>query len=256
MRYCLVVLGALVAAWLYAQEPDIQRYVEMVEAGNGDSVREQLPLLLKQYPNDPGVLYLQALLTADGADAVRQYQHIVDTYPNSEWADDALYKIYKFYYAIGLYRTAEMKLDQLRAKYPNSRYIAGMTIGEEPDTASVQRKESVRQPNEPVGTPAVVAEPEPNKQAPPTPPSERDERGTPAQRFTLQVGAYSTMANANRQKSFFDYHNYPADVVRTMRGDRELYIVYVGRFATEDEARRTGEQLRRSFNVDYIIVTR
>ncbi|HXF99753.1 MAG TPA: hypothetical protein VNL69_03165, partial [Bacteroidota bacterium] len=66
-----LVVGAVT---VFAQEPDVQQYVAMAEAGDIETVRGQLPSLLKQYPNNPGVLYLQALLTTDGAEAVRQYQ--------------------------------------------------------------------------------------------------------------------------------------------------------------------------------------
>ncbi len=80
-----------------AQGPDIQRYVELVEAGHIDQVRKDLPSLLANYPDDPGVTYLQALTTSDASEAVKLYQNIVDSHPASEWADDALYKIYQFY---------------------------------------------------------------------------------------------------------------------------------------------------------------
>ena len=103
--------------------------VAQVNAGAGDAVREQLPALLSEHPNDPGVLYLQALLTREGADAVRTYQSIVDNFPKNEWADDALFKVYQFYYALGLYRTADLKMDQLKAEYPASPYCIGAAAG-------------------------------------------------------------------------------------------------------------------------------
>jgi cell division septation protein DedD len=246
----------------FAQQPTIEQYVSMVEAGQQDVVREALPQLLQKYPNDPGVLYLQALLTTDGAEAVRLYQKIVDTYPNSVWADDALYKVYKFYYAIGLYRTAELKLDQLRTNYPNSKYISGRAASEtlaedksggpetkEPDTTRETPQAKEQAP------PSIKQQPAPVTPAPISTPADV-EPAAPLQRYTLQVGAYSTAANANRQKSFFDYHNYPADVVPKMLGTRELFVVYVGSFATEDEARKTGEELKRSYSIEYMIVKR
>ncbi len=266
-RFLVVALVGkiLTLSGVCAQQPTIEQYVAMVEEGQQDAVREQLPALLRKYPDDPGVLYLQALLTTDGAEAVRQYQNIVDTYPNSVWADDALYKVYKFYYAIGLYRTAELKLDQLRTRYPNSKYISGRAASEpvvEEKSGGAETKETeTGQQTAPV-PPTTEAAPLSIEQRPapvtpaPTPTPVEAEPVAPGRSYTLQVGAYSTAANANRQKSFFDYHNYPADVVSKVLGAKQLFVVYIGNFATEVEARRTGEELKRSYNIDYLIVKR
>ena len=115
----LVLLLVLVpGAGAQKGEPDIGKYVNQINEGQVQQVREQLPALLSKYPNHPGALYVQALLTREGAEAVRIYQSIVDNFPQSEWADDAVYKTYQFYYSLGLYRTAELKMNQLKAQYP------------------------------------------------------------------------------------------------------------------------------------------
>jgi hypothetical protein len=64
---------------------DIRKYLSRIEAGEGDQIRAEMPSLLTKYPNHPGVLYLQGLLTRDGTEAVRVYQSIVDNFPRSEW---------------------------------------------------------------------------------------------------------------------------------------------------------------------------
>jgi tetratricopeptide (TPR) repeat protein len=136
---------------------DIKPYLSRLEIGDTVEVRSELTTLLSQHPNSPEVLYLQAVLTTDGAEAVRLFQSVVDKYPNSDWADDALYKqavltidragavrlfqsvvdkypnsdwaddalykVYKLYQSIGLYRSAETKLEQMRRYYPHSEYL-------------------------------------------------------------------------------------------------------------------------------------
>ncbi|MGH2567039.1 MAG: tetratricopeptide repeat protein, partial [Bacteroidota bacterium] len=99
-------------------EPDIQRRLEMIERGQEEAVKAELPTLMTNYQNHPGILFLQAVLTTDGTEATKIYQSIVDNFPRSEWADDALYKLYQYYYSIGLYKTADQKLDQLKRDYP------------------------------------------------------------------------------------------------------------------------------------------
>jgi tetratricopeptide (TPR) repeat protein len=225
-------MAFLACARAFGQEapPPVERYVAMVESGDADPVRLELPSLLATYPNDPGVLYLQALLTREGAEAVRHYQNIVDNHPKSAWADDALYKVYQFYNAIGLYRTAELKLNQLKREYPNSPLVTGKT---EVDTRAL--------PEERVRT---TADPAAGKPA------------TGSGQFTLQVGAYSTQVNANKQKLFFEDLGYPVEVVSKVKDGRSLWSVNVGSFATYDEAKAKSGEIKRKYNVDSFVVTR
>lgn len=232
VRVCLALIALLTGA-VFAQEPNIESYLARIENGEVEQVRAELPSLLKANPNSPGVLYLQALLTTDGSEAVRLYQNIVDTYPKSDWADDALWKTYKFYTAIGLHRTAEIKWNQLKTNYPESKYISG----------SIQESRAVVE-----RTVVVPQEKEIER---------KTQRSTPepaaSGAFTLQVGVYSSAANANRQAQFFEYQKYPTRIVRKMKGERELFYVFVGSFATAAEAQAKGGEIKREFNIDYFI---
>ncbi len=90
------VLGVALTAMAQSQgagEPDILKRLELIEKGEADVVRAELPTLMTNFQNHPGVLYLQGVLTTDGSEAAKIYQSIVDNFPRSEWADDALYKL-------------------------------------------------------------------------------------------------------------------------------------------------------------------
>jgi len=190
------------------QEPDIKRYIELVTAGQLEEVEKDLPALLEEYPDNPGVLYLQALTTTEGSEAVKQYQNIVDKYPRSEWADDALYKIRQFYQALGLVRTAELKMAQLRREYPRSRYVTGRA---EPDLAEAGQAPQSPRP--------VVKPPSSTKSAPPS-----GSRPSPApavlppaasgRDFALQVGAFSAETNAGKLRRQFSSLGYPVEVIK------------------------------------------
>jgi hypothetical protein len=54
-----------------SNEPDIQRRLEMIERGQEEAVKAELPNLLTNFQNHPGVLFLQAVLTTDGTEAVK-----------------------------------------------------------------------------------------------------------------------------------------------------------------------------------------
>ena len=54
---------------LISQNVDL--YFSLIEEGELDGVRENLPELLSKYPNDSGVLFLKATLTDDGESALK-----------------------------------------------------------------------------------------------------------------------------------------------------------------------------------------
>ncbi|MBT6797500.1 MAG: hypothetical protein HOA96_07070, partial [Candidatus Marinimicrobia bacterium] len=57
--------------FLSAQNVDM--YLSLLHEGQTAGVKENLPELISKYPNDPGVLYLQALLTTDGMKSLEFY---------------------------------------------------------------------------------------------------------------------------------------------------------------------------------------
>ncbi|MEK9138317.1 MAG: hypothetical protein AAB393_14420, partial [Bacteroidota bacterium] len=195
-KFVLVLMAVLLLPATHFsqdQESNIEKYLARVEKGEADAVRAELPSLLMKYPNNPGVLYLQGVLTINGTEAVRTYQSIVDNFPRSDWADDALHKVYQFYYAIGLYRTAEIKLNQLKTDYPQSKYVSAAgpvdtkDLAEEKQPVETPRTES-DQSRQNDSTPTDAKKPVAEITSPPTQHApEEPARG----QYTLQVGAFS-----------------------------------------------------------------
>lgn len=263
----MLLLFSLVVLPVAAQNtaPDIRALVARVNAGGADEVREQLPSLLSEHPNDPGVLYLQALLTREGADAVRTYQSIVDNFPKSEWADDALFRVYQFYYALGLYRTADMKMAQLKSAYPSSPFASAQpqaqTDAPEPATVkSEEVKPAATSPEMPkAGLPPPPEQVRPVE--PKTEPAAHDPAPAPAEtaipvRFSLQVGAFTVHANAATEKHKYEGLGYPAEMISKVRDTKSLFIVMVGSYGTYDEAKAAAAELKRKTGVSAMVVSR
>jgi cell division protein FtsN len=188
---------------------------------------------------------------------VKFYQSIVDNFPKSEYADDALYHMYQYYYALGLYRTAELKMEQLKKDYPDSPFAGGRTAGaklpavEEP-AVKVAAKDDTLGVQQVSAPPAVTPAPVPAA----TVPAARDQ--APAKRlpYTLQTGAFSTAANAEKQKTFFEEKGYSVEITNKVRGGRSLFLVWVGSYGSADDAKRAGKDVRGKFNIDSIVVER
>ena len=253
----LITLSMLFLPGAPAQDqgPDIERYLARVEKGEADAVRSEISSLLSKYPNNPDVLYLQGVLTTDGTEAVRIYQSIVDNFPKSERAEDALYKVYQFYYAIGLYRTAEIKLNQLKTDYPHSKHVASALRSDAKSLPEEKENPDLQQPTQ--GN--VVQNPPAASQAekPTLPESEPShpavEEGGP---YTLQVGAFSQQVNAEKQKLFFEDLGYTVEVINKVRDSRSLFVVLVGDYGTQDDAKTKGEEFRKKYNINSMTVTR
>jgi tetratricopeptide (TPR) repeat protein len=230
----VVLLLALTAPPLRAQSADaeVTKYLAMLQDGQTDQVKAEIPSLLSKYPNNPGVLYLQAQTTSEGGEAVRIYQSIVDNFPASDWAPEALFKVYQFYYALGLYRTAEMKMAQLKKNYPTSNRATG---GGEVDTGKLSED---RPELPPAGATAAA-----------------DTHASAPAHFTLQVGAYTTQANAEKQKAFFEGQGYTVEMISRVKENKSLFLVLVGTYPGAEDAKAKGAEIRAKFHIDSIVIT-
>ena len=249
-----VVTGGMLAT-AQVSEPDIDKYMALVQQGEADQVRGELPSLLSKYPNHPGVLYLQGVVTTDGAQAVRIYQSVVDNFPTSPWAADALYRVYQYYYALGLYRTAELKMAQLRKDYPNSKYVRAGTVVE---TAKLpeEKEETLSSVLDSTGTRVPGREDVKDLSALTAVDSGQARGGEPQTRFSLQVGAYGSQENAHKQQLFFEHLGYPVGVQTKVKDSRSLYTVLVGSFETYDEAKVRSIEIKKKYNIESFVVTR
>ena len=206
-------------------EPAIEKRLEMIESGRVDEGKAQLPSLLTRYQHHPGVLYLQGVLTSDGTQAVKIFHSIIDNFPTSEWADDALYKIYQYHYSLGLYKTAIQKYGQLKRDYPRSPYL---TRGEPRGiTRAEDEEERVSSPHS-------------------------SESGG----FAVQVGAFSTAENANKQKIFFQNIGESVDILNKVKSGRSFYLVWIGNFRSYEEARKFANELKARYKIEPIVVER
>lgn len=227
-------LLSLSPSFLFAQsekpnEPDIRRRLEMIERGQEEAVKAEIPTMMTNYQNHPGVLFLQGVLTTDGTEASKTYQSIVDNFPKSEWADDALYKLYQYYYSIGLYKTADQKLDQLKRDYPFSAYAADEKLAAGKKTPPQDQPTVLKK----VGSVEKYST-----------------------LFTVQVGAFSTLQNAEELKTRFEREGYISNIFTIVKNGKKLHKVWVGEFKTQDDAKRFSGEIKKKFNLGSMVVSR
>ncbi len=71
----------LIIAKIYSQ--NIPLYLKLLEEGKVDGVRESLIELESKYPNNPGVLYLRAILTENGNKSIEHYKDLIQRFPDT-----------------------------------------------------------------------------------------------------------------------------------------------------------------------------
>jgi len=240
MRRNIIISLCVAVLPLFAQfaEQDVKDRLELIYSGKAEQVRAELAALQRQYPDDAGVKYLDASLTASGDEAVKKYQTIVDRYPRSEWADDALYKVYQYYYAVALYKTADAKMKQLSEQYPNSIY-AHRTINPDEKTdvslSTLNKSETIERMK----------------------PESQGISTSAAGKFAVQVGVFSLEATAQKQAmQYSQIVGRQAIVFSKQSGGRTLFAVAFEGFENEQAARAFGSEVKFKFNLDWFLVKR
>jgi len=222
-----VLLFSFIAPDLYAQETDIVPYLKKIEGGNIEEAKEDLIKLKEKHPEDPSVMFLDGVLTENGQQAVVIYQIIVDNYPQSKYADAALYRIYSYYYALGLYESAKEKLQLLNEKYPSSPYIK---VAEQ-NTPSDNQFNAGNEVNE-----------ESEDQTKQTIPEVK-------YHFTIQAGAFTKVENAGALKQELENSGILAHVGDKNVGGTTFHIVYAGQFVSYEDAENFLEVINSKFNL-------
>lgn len=245
MKSTILIVFLLTASttFSYAQlnEQDVRQRLDLIHSGKIEQVRTEISSLLNQLPNDPGVKYLEAYVTENGDQAMKKYQTFVDMYPQNEWADDALYKVYQYYYAVGLYKTADTKLTQLNEQYPNSIFA----------------KREVKQPVKAESLSVVKTE-----QVPVTDVKKEEikEVVTPSVlsgNFVVQIGVYSQETKAQQQaQEMTSIVGRQAIVFPKQSAGKTVYAVAFDGFVDDQSARAFGGELTTKFKLDWYVVKR
>lgn len=193
----------------YSQGNDIKDALINIEKGNIDKAVE---FLKKNYTDsDPSILFLDAVLTSDGKSALNKYINIFEKFPESRYADAALYRIFTYYYSIGAYNKAESYLNILKKRYPSSSYLR-YTDRNMPDTTD-------------------------------------EEEELKKYKYTVQAGAFLKKENAERLAGQLQMEGYECEIINREIGGSIFNIVLAGKFENEIESKPLLELLENKFNI-------
>jgi len=230
MKKILAIL-LVVTSPLFSQEVDIVSALKQIENGNIKSAETILHDLKIKNASDPSVIFLDAVLTKDGEEALKKYSAVLEKYPVSKYADAVIYRIFSYYYSLGYYKKAETYLNRLKKDFPESPYIK---------TADRKIPDVEEQPSQSVAGLTKPKRPE------------KTETGT--YNFTIQAGAFLNVDNAKKLSEQLNRENYFTEITTKDVGGSILNVVNVGRFTTEDESKSVLILLEKKFNLKGRIV--
>ncbi len=211
---CVVLIGS-VAVPVAAQEVDgiVRQALLRLAQGKRDSLAAALPELLRRYPNEPGVLLLQARLLSDAQQALPLYERILREHPKSIWADDALCSIVQL---SALQRDTARAWQGLRTflqRYPSSDLL-------------FYAWETVRAT---VGLPPELA---------PTPAKQPPSVARSAHGYAVQIASFRARQAAEQELERLRRRRFRASVVVKQLGGETYYAVVVGNYPTREAAQQ------------------
>lgn len=232
-RIYFVLLIIIISSVSFAQEYNIIPLLKQLEQGEILSVKKEVQRLLIRNAGDPSLHFIDALVTENGENAVKKFINLTDNYPQSKYADAAIFRVYSYYYAIGSYQTATKYFERLKSDYPNSPYIksASQNVSLLVDEQANEMEDEVI-PKENI--PAA--------------------KNTKDYKFTIQTGAFSIAANAESLKRDLEKSDFFVQIKEKNIGGTIFYIVLTGRFSSEEEARANLKQIFEKFKISGRIV--
>lgn len=190
---------------LSAQEIDINPYLKEIEKGN-IITEEELQKLKEEYPNSSSLIFLEGLVSNDGEKALKIYNEFLHDFPESDYADAALFRIYSYHFSVGSYEQADITLQKLKRNFPSSPYLK----------LAGNKNFSIRNEEKTI--------------------SDKKSYSGLSGKYTIQAGAFSNHANAINLQKNFENSGYISEIKDKNVGGTDFKVVYVGVFNTHEEA--------------------
>ena len=253
----LNTLIGLLPVIIYSQ--NVEMYLSLIHEGQSEGVKENLPELISKYPNDPGVIYLQALLTTNGMKSLELYAKIIEKFPESKYSGSASVKTGEYLYARGLYSQAGMQLRLIPRKYPrieNMQRVVDMIVS---SFLAIGEDDSVRYylgiyrsmfPNldfDKFGIDSPLFKTKQNIV------NKKNKEPKP---YVIQIGAFGSIQNANRLKLQVSQIGHDVEIVPVQTNGKGLHAVRVIRFRSKSSAERIGSNIKKKLGIDFRVLYR
>ena len=236
---------------------NVNLYFSLIEEGDLDGVRENLPELISKFPNDPGVLYLKAVLTDNGESALEQYKYILKNFPKTKYAPDAAMKIGEYFYARGLYTQCASLLKNIPIKYPRYPQMQRLTDLMVNSFNAIGEADSARYYALIIKSmfPAIETnlELKDSKLSQVFSFKKKSENLGP---YVIQVGAFSSKENAKRLKLQVSQLGHDVSINKVDSNGKTFYAVRINRYKSKVKAEEIGKDIKSKLGVNFRVLYR
>lgn len=246
-----ILLGICASPLAKGQASIVRNRLQSLAMGKLDEVKRDLPDLLAEFPDDPGVQFLHASVLEDMSKSLPMYQRIVKEQPDCEWSDDAQWRIVHYYAMKRDTAKAREEMQTFRSAYPKSELLLTAydllraTVGGagRPSKQTIKQENRTEQKTE---EKKIIKKDSLSKNSNSTKiDSSLITRGniTPPKTnraetlFTLQVGVFKTKAAAEQE-----FEDYKAKRMKVNLTDRKMpdgslrYVVTIGEYSSRKNA--------------------
>jgi hypothetical protein len=246
-----ILLGLCTSPLALGQASIVRNRLQSLAMGKLDEVKRDLPDLLAEFPDDPGVQFLHASVLEDMSKSLPMYQRIVKEQPDCEWSDDAQWRIVHYYAMKRDTAKAREEMQNFRSAYPKSELLLTAydllraTVGGagRPSKQTIKQENKTEQKNE---EKKIIKKDSITKSSKITKiDSSLITRGNISNPktnrietlFTLQVGVFKTKAAAEQE-----FEDYKAKRMKVNLTDRKMpdgsfrYVVTIGEYSSRKNA--------------------
>ena len=265
----------ILVSFLCSQE-EVNNAIENIRNGNIEGADQILKKYQNINPNNPSTMYLDALMEIDGNIAKDKFLEVYKRHGSSEYGDDSVMKIAEFYYASGSYIKAAEWLKRIPLFYSRSEHVDhsiklflnSHIVSGNKDTAIYYAKVFKKQ------FPSMDVDQkmkdliELNKEQKVKEDEGIDVVGSikdifnkvkdeitspiPEGNYSIQVGAYGSKKNADKQTELLSAAGLNARTERLI--SRNLYAVRVGYYASKEEAKEDLNKINSIIDGKAIII--
>ncbi|MCK6544114.1 SPOR domain-containing protein [bacterium] len=214
-------------------DPGLKKYIGLWEREQTDSLKTLIAEMEKKFPKAPEAIFLKNTYETDGAAAYAVYLRFVRDYPKNIFAPEAYHRMIQYDAAAGRYALAQDNLIKLRTDYPGSSCIKSA------ETLFPAAKSDE-------ATQAIMTAPSDTV---------RPTEINAGKKFRLQVGAFSDQKNAQELKQKLTAKGYtPIEFSEKTVNGKNLILVWVGAYATREDAKKAGDTIKSKEQLNYSIV--
>lgn len=229
-KVCIIIFFS---CYLSAQDINIVKQLKMIEKGQINQAQVDLENLKSEFPDHPDIIFLDAVLTSDGKRAFKKYSRVYKLFPDSRFADAAVFRMFSYHFALGQYKSAENYKIILEDEYPRSPYIKiAHRNSKNVDLAKKSDFKSERPTSANLNS------------------NQRFAKKRPANyNYTIQAGAFISKENAGKLSDRFTRRGFPVHILKKDVAGSILNIVTVGEFVSMEEARTALQSINREYDI-------